>query len=231
MLKKVLFIIFCFFLITASAYCYSEENLSSLEYQRYGESYEYESLSSRLSRLENDLFGMTQSGDVDKRIEMIVRMSESNNIVNVPHSREDDFEKRKNGGSIKKFWNNFTSALTDTGTMTGFIPPMYGSYGSYGGYYPNGYNNYYGNNRFKNRLKNRFYTYGFNGNYPPPRLYNHYGESHSPHCCRHHNFGHHGFIPNNTVSYPTIYPNSYPVVPTESYNNYFTSSTVRILND
>ncbi len=235
MLKKIILLSMCVLLINVAGYGYSEENLSLIEYQKYGESYENDSLSSRLSRLENDLFGMTQSGDIDKRIEMIVRMSNSNNYeFNTPQNYEIPKQKKKS--NFKNFWNNITSDITDLGTMTGFIPPIYG-YGSYSGNYSNGYNNYYGsnyprryttgyNNGFNNKYHNRF-NHRYYSQYP----YNNYHDNFHPHCCHNPMHTPPHFYPNNTVSAPMIYPNSQPIVPTDSYNNYFTSSTVRILND
>ena len=222
MLKKIILLFTCILFTKIAGFCYSEENLSFIEYQKYGESYENDSLSSRLSRLENDLFGMTQSGDIDKRIEMIVRMSNSNNYeFNTPQNYGNTKVKKKS--NFKNFWNNITSDITDFGTMTGFIPPMYG-YGSYNGNYYGGYNRY--STRYNNGFNN-----GYNRRYHPQYPYNNYHEHFHPHCCHNHVNSPSHFYPNNTVSAPMIYPASQPIVPTDSYNNYFTSSTVRILND
>ncbi len=133
MIRKVVLLFFIFFVFILDANCYTEDELSNLELTKYGQAFVDDSLSSRLNRLETDMFGMSQSGDIDSRIDTLIRMF--GNSVSVPNY---DYYPSQKRSAIKNIFNSITSSFGyDDGQMTGFIPPM-------GVGYSNNYNhNYY----------------------------------------------------------------------------------------
>ena len=235
MIRYLFFVAVLIVSLISCAFAYSENDISRLEFQKYGRCYEDDSLAERLSRLENDYLGMTQSGDIEKRVYNLLAVGNSN-----PNGFEsyEDFQQEqtpeKKKGKFKTFWNNISSGLSDMGSMTGFIPPIttYGNYNSYSPYYNglghnghwNSYNTYpnaYSNDPFHN---NHIYHRG---------------------CIQpHHHFNPinnrivHRITSNlynnryyNGVVYPNMYPYQNPYYPTQGYTNYSTRSTVKILND
>ena len=130
MLKKFIFLLFLLIISPCIALSYTEQNISNLEINQYGQAFVEDSLSDRLNRLEMDMLGMRQSGDIDNRISVLNRMSLGE--IQTPIF---DYYKPEKRSAIKNIWNNVSSAF-DSGYMTGFIPSFSNSYG----------NNYYRNN-------------------------------------------------------------------------------------
>lgn len=102
-------------------FCFSEEDISNIELAKYDDTYKNETISQRLNRLENDYFGMTQSGGIEDRILQLNKIS--NNLKQSAILNTHNYYKKRNNG-IKNFWNNITSTFDD-GYITGFTPPMY----------------------------------------------------------------------------------------------------------
>ena len=123
--KIVLSFVFVFF-ISLNADCYIEEQLSFLERNNYGQSFANDSLSERLNRLEMDVLGMRQSGDVDERVSLLTKMSQGN--ISTPSF---DYYKPTKRSAIQSILNNVGSVFSnDDGFMTGYTPPMGFSYGN-----------------------------------------------------------------------------------------------------
>ena len=80
MIRKILFISILFFLSQFACFAFSDEELSYLEISKYGQTYENDSFSQRLLRLENDILGMAQSGEIDNRIKLLYKVT-SNSIA------------------------------------------------------------------------------------------------------------------------------------------------------
>lgn len=231
MIKLLIFYSFLVVSIFSCAFAYSENDISRLEFQKYGRCYEDDSLAERLSRLENDYLGMTQSGDIDKRVYNLLTIgkSTSNGFESYDDFNQEQVPVQKKG-KLKTFWNNISSGLNDMGSMTGFIPPLttYSNYNGYSPYYNgNGYWNSYNPNSYSNDPfhNNHIYHRGciqHPHNYFNPinnRIVNRINSN----------------LYNNRYYNGVIFPNMYPYqnsyYPTNGYTNYSTRSTVTILND
>ncbi len=220
---------FCMF-VTNVCFAFSENDLENLEISKYGKIYSNEDYSTRLRRLETDLLGMTQSGNIDKRINILKEINSNSKVASYMYS--DDFEMQpKNQGKVKNFLNNISSSMFDSGMVTGFTPPITSSYP-----------NRFFNNEFMN-FANDPYCYC---PYNKGRIKNRYRTRHN-HFRKHVNnnnfMGNTGFssMPNfnnnwNRQHLHRHYPNTqyyggYPYVPTDSMTNVSTRSTVHILQD
>lgn len=120
MIRRFLFISVLFFMSQFMVFSFSGDELSYLEISKYGQTYEKDSFSQRLSRLENDILGMTQSGDIDTRIRLLYKVS-SNSIA---FPQEITYEGAKKS-AIRNLWDNISSGFVNNdGFMTGYIPSM-----------------------------------------------------------------------------------------------------------
>ncbi len=147
MLNKIFTVCIMSLFLSNAAFAFSEDNISALEYSKYGRNYPYESLGERLTRLETDYFGMSQTGDIDSRIANLSKInSNRKNGVTIPSYGNYSDVKPKNG--IRDFWNNIKSGFSDNGYITGYTPSM--TYTTSSGY---------ANDLYKNHL------YGYNNNY------------------------------------------------------------------
>ena len=146
MIKILLYIAIFTVCFISYAFAYSENDISRLEFQKYGRCYEDDSLAERLSRLETDYLGMTHSGDIEKRVYNLLAIGNSNsNGFESYNDFQPEQVPSKKKGKLKTFWNNISAGLNDMGTMTGFIPPIT-TYGTYNGYYPQNTYNSFGHN-------------------------------------------------------------------------------------
>lgn len=174
MLKKISFIIvlFCqFFLIS---FAYNDNTIDNLEYSKYGKIYSNEDFGSRLRRLEKDILGMSQTGDVTSRINKLQQVAGYGNYSAIIPP-EDNFYPGEKKSAIRRFFDNVSSAFYDPGTITGYTPSLTGS-----GYY---YDSVYGNNYF-NSLNgyNRYnpYNRSYRGYNNPFFNNNRYFRNHRP---------------------------------------------------
>ena len=114
------FLLISFLLVFSQNICFSfsENELSYLEISKYGQTYENDSFSQRLLRLENDILGMTQSGDIDNRIKLLYKVA--SNSIAFPQERIHGENKKS---AIKNLWDNISSGfIANDGYMTGYIP-------------------------------------------------------------------------------------------------------------
>ena len=125
MVRKIVLLFVSFFVISISGECYVEDQLSVLEMNNYGQSFVSDSLSERLNRLETDILGMRQSGDVDDRVSLLSRIS--NGKVS---AQSFDYYKPIKRSAIQSILNNVGSIFSnDEGFMTGYTPPIGFGYG------------------------------------------------------------------------------------------------------
>ena len=120
MIRRFLFVSFLFFMSQLFVFAFSEDELSYLEISKYGQTYEKDSFYQRLSRLENDILGMTQSGDIDNRIRLLYKVS--SNSIAFPQEKTYEVNKKT---AIRNLWDNISSGfINNDGFMTGYIPSM-----------------------------------------------------------------------------------------------------------
>ena len=228
MRKIILYLIFMFCFVNCS-YGFSDNDINNLEMSMYGNIYSNEDYGSRIKRLETDLLGMTQSGDIDSRIDTLKKIHSNSNIATFSYP-DDRYYSPKKQGVIKNFFNNLSSSMFDTGTITGYTPSMSSSFSNnlYRNEFMNFANNPYGycpyNNGFnysnrslygnRNRFNNRFgYRRGNNlSSLIPHNHHNHHNHYRPPY-------------------YSPYGINRYNHIPTDVSNNIATRSTVHILQD
>ena len=238
MLKKIFITNIIIICGALAGYCFSEDNISALEYSKYGQAFNNESLSERLSRLETDIFGMEQSGDLDTRLANLGRMSST--VIQNPSAIFDNNlpYPGKKKSAIRNFLDNVSSTFTDTGTFTGFTPSM-----TYGGIYDNQFSgltggSYYSSNycpyRYNginnfNRFNNGF-NYGLNNRIMRNHFNNRYNRFHGNlHRPTYNNYPGPRFSPYNRIYNSNRYTRPYR--PQNIATNFTTGSTVRILRD
>ncbi|MBQ4124293.1 hypothetical protein IJD44_11325 [bacterium] len=205
MIKKIfiLFVIIC--QLSFQTMAFSEKDIADLELQKYGKIYKEDDLGSRLRRLETDVFGMSQSGNID------VRMNNLFNMISPTHNYQglyptETFLKPEKKGFIRKFFDNVTSSFSYP-YVTGYSPSLFEMNG-------------YPNNIYKD---NHINLSGNNGNYcsfsnPYPHRY--FNGAHR----FHHPYG-------NTPYYNNGYSPYIYTPPTDITRNVATRSTVHILRD
>ena len=160
MFKRLFIFTVISIIFSLSAYCFSEDNISALEFAKYGVSYPNESLGERLNRLETDYFGMAQTGDIDSRLYNLSKInSNARNGINIPS--KNSYYNQKPKGVFKSFWDDLTSNFTDNGSITGYTPSIYNT-GTYSGLYNNGINSPF---NYNNNHSLYPYNNGFNHNY------------------------------------------------------------------
>lgn len=207
MFKKVCFLFL--FLMFVSNICFAsyEEKLNQLEYLKYGKNFQNESLSQRLLRLEEDSFGLSQSGDINSRIDMLFKIAQNNYPNQLSYDRKV-YPQYKKRSKLKNFLNDLASTFTDSGMMTGYIPPM------------QSYDNSFYNDSFGGDYYNRFFnmhkhSHGYNpshtcsGYYDYQPMLNDYNSSYSTSNIQYDRYG-----------YPSI-----------SSRDLYSRSAVKILRD
>lgn len=132
-----------------NGFCLTNDVLSDIELSNFGKNYENESLANRLNRLETQFFGMTQSGDIDSRINTIYKMATDPLSNPVSSISENNYSAKK---PLKRFWQNITSAFDNNGIITGYTP-------SISSFNVSGFDL---NNNFNNNLNHNFHNNYYN---------------------------------------------------------------------
>ncbi len=229
MLRKIIITMVIFISLQAAVYSYSPEQLSNMEMVKYGQSFENDSLSSRLMRLETDLFGMTQSGDIDSRLDMISQMIGSSSSIPVYEPYNAYYPKEKKG-IINRFLNNLSDDFSN-GALTGFTPPIT-STGYVNDFYGNGFMNYTNNTGRYCPFHNTYHNNGFFNNRNDfwygrnkyPRALSHRNNFRASRLWRNPNYA-------NFNSYANPYGYYRSPIPTNTYANVLTRSGVHIIKD
>ncbi len=226
MLRKIVILNILITQMFVTGFCFSEKDLSAIEMSKYGKVYMTDDFGTRLRRLETDFFGMTQSGDIETRINKLNQIAGSSNVSAIV----PPLYPSKKRSAIGRFFDNITSSIYDPGVVTGYTPPLYST-----GYTTNRYSNYY------NPMNNHnFYpynkAYGFNRPYRHPHIrnrnYNKFYKGVSR-LLPHNNLRNNIINVNRPGSYGynNYYRHPYNILPTNSVTNVATGSTVRILRD
>lgn len=152
MFKKIFVIVVLFFQFFIISFAYTDNTIENLEYSKYGKIYSNEDLGSRLRRLEMDILGMSQTGDVNSRINNLQQVAGVGNYSAIMPP-EDNFYPGEKKSAIRRFFDNVTSSFYDPGNITGYTPSLTGS-----GYY---YDSVYDNNYFNSLNRyNNYHPYG-----------------------------------------------------------------------
>lgn len=159
MLKKIYLLLSFLLVFSCSCFASYEDKLLELETLRYGRTFQNESISQRLLRLEEDYFGLSQSGDITSRINMLSQIA-SNNYPNQLSYDRRVYQPQRKSSKLRNFLKDLASTFTDPGVMTGYIPPI------------QSYDDTYYNNSFNNDYYNRFFTPPkYSPNYAPSHVY------------------------------------------------------------
>lgn len=120
----------------------SKNELSKMESRILGQSFSQSNAETRIERLEQQIFGAVQSGDLNSRYETLKLAAKTYN-KNTIYSPDNIAQATRGGwkGMIGDLGNSFLG-----GTMTGFTPPI----NPYNGTYNNGYNRYNNYNSYAN---------------------------------------------------------------------------------
>lgn len=231
MARKIYFVLLLFFVLITNVYAYSDDDLSILEKQNYGMSFEDESLSDRLNRLEENFFGMAQSGDLESRFDNLFQISrgQKESAIITPDYDYYSVSKPKKG-AIKNFLDNVAAPFSQ-GVVTGFTPPI--GYSSGFSSYANEFMNFFDNNNNQYCPYHNSYHYG--NHYNNSKFFNKYRNKNlsNNHKYRHHmknrlpRYGH-----NHPHRYSSFNPHlSQNYRPTFGNTSFSTGSTVRIIND
>ena len=161
MFKKIFLSSLFVFTCVLSCFAYSEDEISLIEQNHYGQVFSDDSLADRLNRLETDFFGMSQTGDINNRLDMLSKMAKNSkgSAIVTPDYDYYSVSKTKKGNAIKNLWDNITEPFAD-GVITGYTPPIDFSNGhsSYSNSYGNTFGNTFGNS-FSNRYGNNFMNF------------------------------------------------------------------------
>lgn len=126
--------------------------LSRLENKVFNRTYQQNSIERRIERLEQQVFGAAQSGDMDSRYEALVAAVKNYNAANATTGYiPNTVQPRGLRGIASALLNNAILG----GTMTGFTPPL----DPYNSTYPNSYMNPY--NTYSNPLMMNSYPSGY----------------------------------------------------------------------
>lgn len=104
-----------------SGFCLTNDVLSDIELSNFGKNYANESMANRLNRLETQFLGMTQSGDIESRINTIYKIANSSFTNPILSIQENNYSKKR---PFKRFWQNITSTFDDNGIITGYTPSI-----------------------------------------------------------------------------------------------------------
>ncbi len=106
----------------------SRNNLSKLESKVFSQTFPQNATERRVERLEEQIFGAVQSGDMVARYKNLIAATKSFNADNVISSY---FPTPVNGSKLKNAFGGFRSTMMG-GNMTGCTPPIdqYSDYGS-----------------------------------------------------------------------------------------------------
>ena len=205
------FLILLFIMSSLAQICFAsyEDRLFELENLRYGRAFANESLAERLLRLEEDYFGLSQSGDINSRINMLFQIAQNNYPNPMNLDRRVQIKKQSR---IRNALRNFASIFTDGGVVTGFVPPI--------STFDNNYNYSSYNSAFENDYYNRFFTppkyspnyipaHSYGGHYVHQPIINDYNSGYSTSNVQYDRYG-----------YPSI-----------SNRDLYSRSAVRILRD
>jgi len=141
----------------------SRNELTKLEKKVLNQTYPQNSAERRIERLEQQLLGASQSGDMEARYETIKIAAKNYNPNIASNDAIDNFPMTPQRGG----WRGITQALGGSmfgGSMTGFTPPIMP-------FNNNNYTNGYGNNNYNNYSSNAYSNQNANSYTNPYNAY------------------------------------------------------------
>ena len=230
MARKLYFVFVLFFIFVCQGFSSAADDLSVLEKQNYGMSFEDESLSDRLNRLEENFFGMAQSGDLETRFDNLFKISsaQKESAIITPDYDYYSVSKPKKG-IVKNFFDNFTSPFSQ-GVVTGFTPPIgySNSFSSYGNDFMNFFDNsnnqycpYHNSYHSGNSYRNNKFLRKYNNNLSGSRKYRKHDNRYPSKYGYNHPYHYSSYNPYLSQNYRPTFGNT----------SFSAGSTVRIIND
>lgn len=130
-MNRVLFVIFILTVFSAQSFAFSYDNagyssmqsLSGVETELFGRPRVNMHPYQRLANAEKRMFGVTQPGDFNSRVEFL-----QNSLDDYKTNRRDYYNRVRKVNTVKNLMNNVFG-----GYMTGYTPPVYAP--SYTNYY------------------------------------------------------------------------------------------------
>lgn len=113
--------------------------LTRLENKVFNRTYQQNTIENRIERLEQQVFGAVQSGDMDTRYEALVSAIKSYNTTSMNQNLIPNTGQNR---GIRGIANALLNNAIFGGTMTGFTPPIDPYYGNYSNGYTTPYNPY-----------------------------------------------------------------------------------------
>ncbi len=114
-------------------YGISSREISKLESKILGRTFEYEDSDSRITRLEKEMLGAMQQGNLKQRFSVVKTAAKHYNAFPQQYARNSAFTPntyyapRQKAGLVTKLVD-FLAGGMGMGTMTGFTPPIYDAY-------------------------------------------------------------------------------------------------------
>ena len=217
MLIKFLYLCLFYFFIQSMGFCFQEDILNELEYQKYGTTFRNESLAQRINKLETDILGMEQKGSIEERLDLLHRIliNKREIALQTPYYGN---KKTKKKSAIRNFFDN----LSDIGSLTGFTPSLNSTSYNNGSYYDS-----YGNNNLSNWGHRAFDNFLNNQNSYCPK-HNSYHDNHFNHPIHNKHFRNYNFDNNYH------YPHQQAYIPQRNFYvppNIQSRSSIRIIRD
>ncbi len=145
-------------------YGISSNELSKLERKVLGQTFAYEDSDSRITRLEKEMLGAMQGGNLNQRFETVKTASKHYNSypeisrsqavytpTNAYYGPQSSWSGTKMNGGVGGMLQNVVGSIFGNftpGNMTGYTPPLYDPYNQYGAYNPGmGTQDYFMGNR------------------------------------------------------------------------------------
>lgn len=136
----------------------SKNTLSGIETKILKKNYTQNNTEERIERLEQQIFGATQSGELASRFETIKTAAKDyNSNPYMTDYNQTPFANTQKRGGWKNILGNIGSIMMGGGAMTGFTPSVIDPF--------NNYNNGYSNNNTTSYNNNGLYSNGYNNNF------------------------------------------------------------------
>ena len=130
----------------------SMRDLSQMETRVFGQTFAREDTETRIARLEKEMLGAMQNGSLKQRYATVRTAAKHYNSFPQQYAQDSRYMPNTYNGQKPNFLTRIVDTLAGgmgMGTMTGFTPPIYDTYGdTYGNSYGNPYSTNYQQSSF-----------------------------------------------------------------------------------